>query len=397
MGYKYIKDEKVEGKTLVLRAGIDSNVEENELFEGTRLEKQAQSIKQLSEKGAKLVVLGHQGRRGQENFISLKQHAKAIEERIEKEVKLLPWDSDYVSEIKAMENGSIILMENVRFNENEEQSFAPEEASKIEWVQKIASVSDMFVQNAFSVCHRPQPSVVGFAKLLPSFVGPLLEAELKAIEKVDSGLKPAVYVLGGSKLSDSLSLMQNLFEKGKADKTCVGGLLGELFIKASGKQLGNKDKFFEEKNLNQFIEQAKSILSQHPDKIVMPVDVAIMNDYDEREEVMVEELPKENMVYDIGMETVAEFKGSFKKAKLIVMNGPMGVFEKMDFETGTKKVLNAVSKNRAFSLVGGGDTELALHQADFSETDFSHVSLGGKVLLEALLGKELPGLTALQK
>jgi phosphoglycerate kinase len=395
--YKYLKDENISGKTIVVRLGLNSNVEDGELFVGARIEAHAKTLKELAGKQAKVVALAHQGRRGQDDFVSLKQHAEEISERIEKEVRLLSWDSDYVSEIKAMQPGEIILMENVRFHEKEEQNFSPEEASKIEWLQKIASVSDLFVQDAFSVCHRSQPSVIGLPVLLPSFVGPALEKELAALKKVDSGEKPSVFVLGGAKVSDSISLIQSLLEKGKADTICVGGLLGELFLKAKGIKLGAKDKFFEEKGLNQFLEQANQILSQHAEEIALPVDVAIMNDYDEREEVLVSELPKDNQINDIGMETVAEFKNILKKAKLIVMNGPMGVFEEMDFELGTKKVFDAISKSRAFSLVGGGDTEAALRETDFSPEDFSHLSLAGKTPLLYLLGKELPGLTVLQK
>jgi len=395
--YKFLQDEKVEGKTIVIRVGLDSNVEDGELFEGTRIESHAKTLKMLSDKGAKVVTLAHQGRKGKDDCISLKQHAEAITEHIEKEVKLLAWDSEYATAIKEMQAGEIVLMENVRFHENEEQEFSAEEAGKIEWVQKIASLSQLFVQNAFSVCHRSQPSVVGFTSLLPSFVGPVLESELDALKHFDKGEKPAVFVLGGAKVKDSLSLIQTLFEKGKADSICLGGLLGELFLKAKGINLGEKEKTFEEKGLNELTEPAKQLLSQHGEKIVLPVDVAIMNDYDEREELMVSELPKENMVYDIGLETVALFKESFKKAKLVVLNGPMGVFEKMDFETGTKKVFDAISKSKAFSLIGGGDTETALQQLEFSPEQFGHVSLAGKALLLYLSGKELPGLLALQK
>ncbi len=394
--YKYLKDEDISSKTVVVRLDLNSNVEDGELFVGARIESYVETLKELTGKGAKIVGLAHQGRRGQDDFVSLKQHAEEISERIEKEVKLIGWDADFVSEIKAMQQGEVILMENVRFHENEEQSFSPEEASKIDWVQKIASVSDLFVQDAFSVCHRAQPSVIGLSVLLPSFVGPVLEKELSALEKVDSREKPSVFVLGGAKISDSISLIQSLFENDKADTICVGGLLGELFLKAKGVQLGAKDKFFEEKGLNQFVEQAKQILSQHGEKIIVPVDIAIMNDYDEREEILVSELPKDNQINDIGMETVSEFKDVLKKAKLIVMNGPMGVFEKMEFEIGTKKVFDAISKSRGFSMVGGGDTEAALRETDFSPEDFSHVSLAGKTPLLYLLGKELPGLTVLQ-
>ena len=394
--YKFLKNEKISGKTIVIRVDLNSNVEDGELFENARLRKYSKSLKEMAEKNAKLVVLAHQGRKGAEDCVSLKPHAEELSEIIGKEIKVLPWDSDYETAIKEMQEGDIVLMENVRFHDNEEQNFSAEDASKIEWVQKIASVCQLFVQDALSVCHRSQPSVIGFILLLPSFVGPVLESELVALKHFDSGEKPCVFVLGGSKIKDSLYLINELFGKQKADKICAGGLLGELFLKAKGVVLGEKDKFFEEKGFNELIEPAKQVLENYGEQIILPVDVAIMNDSDEREEISVSELPKDNSIFDIGTETVAEFKESLKGAKLIIANGPMGVFERMDFEIGTKRVFNAISKARGFSLIGGGDTETALEQVDFSEKDFSHISLAGKALLQYISGKEMPGLIVLQ-
>lgn len=396
--YKFLKKEVVGDKTLVVRVDLNSNVEDGEIFENARFRRHSETLKGLAAKGAKVVALAHQGRKGQEDCISLQPHAEMLSGLLEKEARLLKWDSDYVSAISQMQSGDVVLMENVRFHDNEEQDFSPEDAAKVEWVQKIASVSQMFVQDALSVCHRAQPSVIGFTAILPSFVGPELESELNALAHFDSGeKKPCVFVLGGAKVKDSISLIKELFGKQKADRICVGGLLGELFLKAKGIALGKKDSFFEEKGLNDLVEPAKELLSFYGEKILLPLDVAIMDDSDEREEVSVSELPKDNTICDIGSETVAEFKGALKDAKLIVANGPMGVFERMDFETGTKRVFNAISKSRAFSLIGGGDTETALEQMDFSEKDFSHVSLAGKALLQCLIGKQLPGLLALLK
>lgn len=395
--YKFLKKEVVGGKTIVVRVDLNSNVEEGELFESARFRRHAEALKGLALKGAKVVVLAHQGRKGGEGCISLQQHAELLSALVEKEVKLLKWDSDYAAVIAAMQQGDIVLMENVRFHDNEEQDFSAEDAGKIEWVRKIASVSQLFVQDALSVCHRAQPSVIGFTALLPSFVGPVLETELNALKHFDSGEKPCVFVLGGAKLKESISMIKELFGKQKADRVCAGGLLGELFLKAKGVALGEKDAFFAEKGFNELVEPAKEVLSFYGDKILLPVDVAIMDDSDEREEVSVSELPKDNTICDIGPETVAEFKDAIKDAKLIVANGPMGIFEKIDFEVGTKRVFSAISRSRAFSIIGGGDTETALEQMDFSEKDFSHVSLAGKALLQYLSGKEMPGLLALKK
>ena len=395
--YKFISKENVSGKTVVVRADLNSNVENGELFAGSRITEHAKTFKQLSEKGAKVVVLAHQGRKGDDDFATLEQHAAALTEEIGKEVKLVKWESDYVSAIKAMQGGDIILMDNVRQFDDEEKDFAPEEAAKLERIAKIASVADMFVQDALSVCHRSQPSVVGFTAVLPAYVGPILEKEVNALKHYDKGEKPCLFILGGAKVEDSIKLMKTILENGKADMVCVGGLFGELFLKATGKKLGEKDKFFEEKGLMPLIESAKQLLDSFGEKITLPVDVAVIDDDDERKEITVDELPTDFTICDVGVETIALFKQKMKKAKFIVFNGPLGMFEKYGFELGTKKVFDAMSRGKAFSLLGGGDTETAIQQLEFAMSDFSHVSLAGKALLTYLSGKELPGLKVLLK
>ncbi|MBN2067605.1 MAG: phosphoglycerate kinase [Candidatus Diapherotrites archaeon] len=389
-------NESLSGKTVVARLDLNSNVENSELFPGARIREHAKTLKQLSEKGAKVVALAHQGRKGEEGCISLQQHAEEISEQVEKEVKLLKWDSDYIAAIKEMQNGDIVLMENVRFHDNEEQEFTPEEASKIEWVQKIASAADIFVQDSLSVCHRAQPSVIGFSGL-PSFAGPVLERELKALEHYDSAGKPAVFIFGGAKVKDSIKALQAVLENGKADFACAAGLVGELFLKAKGIRLGEKEKVFEEKGLNELLGSAKQILEAHPEKLVLPQDVAVLDEDDERLEIAVEELPSDFLVCDVGMETVSLFRKHVLKAKLVVFNGPLGMFEKYGFEVATRKLLSEISKAKAYSLIGGGDTVDAVEELDFSFKDFSHVSLGGKALMQYISGKELPGLLALSK
>ena len=395
-GYKFLGKEDVSGKTVLIRVDLNSNAEGGELFPSERIKQHALTLNQLSEKGAKTIVLAHQGRKGEEDCISLQQHADAIKEEIGKELQLLAWDSDYVAAIKQMQPGAIILMENVRFHDNEEKDFTPEEAAKIDWVQKIASCAELFVQDALSVCHRAQPSVVGFSSL-PCFVGPVLERELGALAKYEKGERPVLFIFGGAKIKDSLELMGVILTSGKADNVCVGGLLGQLFLKAAGKNLGETEKTFEEKGLNPLIEKAQQLLSSFKDKIILPIDLAVVDEDDERLEITVEELPTDFPIGDIGLETVALFKKQVHKAKLIVFNGPVGMFEKYGLEVATKKVLEAVSKSKAFSIIGGGDTVDALRELEFMPTQFSHVSLGGKALLQYLSGQSLPGLQALQK
>jgi phosphoglycerate kinase len=217
------------------------------------------------------------------------------------------------------------------------------------------------------------------------------------LAKYEKGERPVLFIFGGAKIKDSLELMGIILASGKADNVCIGGLLGQLFLKATGKNLGETEKTFEEKGFNPLVEKAQQLLSSFKEKIILPIDLAVVDEDDERLEITVEELPTDFLIGDIGMETVALFKKQVHKAKLIVFNGPVGMFEKYGLELATKKVLESVSKSKAFSIIGGGDTVDALRELEFMPTQFSHVSLGGKALLQYLSGQPLPGLQALQK
>lgn len=394
MTINFLSQQNVKGKTIVLRCDLNSNIQNGKPVVSARFSQHAETIKQLSSSGAKLVVLAHQGRKGDADFISLKQHCAALEKLAGKKIKFLDWNSNYISEIGLLKDSEIVLMENTRFLDAEFEEKGAAEHAQTDFVKKLASVSDFFVLDALSVAHRSHASVVGFSAL-PCFAGRVLEKDLLALKKFSETAGKRLLVLGGAKPKDSIEMLQALLGSKKIDEALVGGLLSELFWKSQGIKFGAKEKFFEEKKLLELLPGCSAALNAFPEKIVLPIDFAL-DCGGKRKEIEVEKLPSECSTMDIGEKTIEGYCKKISLAKLVVFNGPMGVFEKKDFSLGTKKVLEAISRSGAFSILGGGDTETAIEALGFSAKQFGHVSLAGKALLEYLAGRELPGLKALE-
>ncbi len=395
--YPYITAQNVEGKTILLRLDLNANFQNRKLQVSERFVQHGKTISDLANKNARVVILAHQGRKGDPDFFPLNDHAKALEKIIKKEVRLIEWTGDYVADVKSLSNGDIALMQNVRDFDDEPKERSPQEHSKTPFVQKLASVSDYFVLDALSVAHRSHASVVGFTPLLPSFAGPVLEKEVKALEKISIIDGGRLLILGGAKPADTLSMLSFFLEKNKADRVLLGGVIAELFLKTNNFSFGKKDFFLQEKGYLKLLPQAKELLAKYKNKILLPLDFAIADDKKKRRELSLSDFPSSNPTLDIGKKTIELYAKEIKKARLIVANGTMGVFEQKGFETGTKKIFSAITRNKAFSLIGGGDTVTAVKQLKFSFDRFGHVSLAGKALLEYLTGQQLPGLICLQK
>ncbi|MCR4368671.1 MAG: phosphoglycerate kinase [archaeon] len=397
MKYKSAFDFDLKGKTVFLRADLNSSVVEGRVVISSRLREHSKTIYALSEEGAKVVVLSHQGRPGEEEFIGLKRHADHIRKFIDKPLKFVKWEDDYVSEIKAMKDGEVIVLDNARFQKEEQEKKTPEEHAEDGFIKKLGVLGDLFVQDALSVCHRGHATVVGFKKYMPCAVGPVLEKEIDALEKLEEqGNGSKLLVLGGAKLSDSVKLLSGMLENGMTNKVCVGGLFGELFLKAKGVDFGAKEEFFAKNEFADLVPEAKKLLEKYGDKIILPSDLGLEKN-GKRAEEQVKNLPSKNTPMDIGIQTTEEFKRIVRESSLVVFNGPMGVYEKPQFAIGTKKVLEAIAFHRCFSIIGGGDTERALTSFGLLPQDFSHVSLAGKALLQYLSGIPLPGLEVLEK
>jgi len=397
-----LDDVDVKGKTVLLRVDFNSPVdpETKKILDDTRIKAHAETtIKELSEKGAKVVILAHQGRPGEPDFISLEQHTKRLSEILGKPVRYV--DDLYGEEakraIRELKPGEIIVLKNTRTYPYERKSKPPEEHAKSDFIKELASLADLFVNDAFSAAHRSHASVVGFAAVLPSVAGRIMERELKALARVlESPEKPCIFILGGAKADDSLKISQYVLDNNIADYVLTGGITGHLFLAATGVDLGGPNMaLLEKQKVLDLIPGIKELMAKYPGKIKVPADVAIEID-GERKEISTKNLPTEYPIYDIGTETIKEYSRIIGEAKSIVVSGPPGVYEREEFRKGTKEILEAVANSKAFSLVGGGHTVAAVQELGLADK-MSYISTAGGALIEFLMGSKLPGVVALEK
>lgn len=395
-------DFQFKGKTALVRVDFNSPIDPNtkKVLDDTRIRAHGETtIKELVEKGAKVVILAHQGRPGDPDFTPLKQHAELLGKVLGKPVKYVDdiYGEKAQKAIKALKNGEILVLENVRNFPDEQKKGTPEEHAKTEFVRNLAPLADVFVSDAFAAAHRAHVSIVGFTAVLPSVAGRIMERELKALGRVlHSPEKPCVYVLGGAKADDSLKISQYVLENKIADHVLTGGVVGHLFLAAKGVNLGKANMdFLEKKELMPFVPGIKELIAAYPGKVEVPVDLAV-DEGGKRKEIAVANLPTDSPIYDIGANTIKKYSDIIAKAKSIVISGPMGVYENKEFLKGTKSVFEAVTSSKAFSLAGGGHTIAALEELGLAKK-IGYVSTAGGALIEFLMGGQLPGVVALEK
>jgi len=382
-----ILDYDIKGKKILVRVDFNCAVENGKIVPGERIVAHSNTIKKIAEKGARVIVIAHQGRQGDEDFLNLDQHAKLLEGYIGIPVKYI---DDILGEkaknsIESMKDGEIILLENVR-------ALASESTQNGSIIDVLSPLVDYYVLDALSVAHRAHSSVVGFSGRIPSFYGDVLADEIKALDSLKD-VNDVTFVLGGSKVKDSFSIMNKWLSDGRAKKFLTGGALSILFIKAKGYSIGDSEEYFKEADLSEYLDDAKKILDEYGDKIEIPVDVGLKID-DERTEADVDNI-ETGQIFDIGDKTIETYRKIILESAAVVMNGPMGVYEIDKFSKGTKSVLDAISESKGYSLLGGGHTITAIHKFGVDRSGFSYVSLAGKALIEYLCGKELPGIKAL--
>lgn len=403
MAYRFISDVDVKGKTILFHSMMDLPVIDGKIdTSAARFKADALDLKELSKRGAKLVVFTWQSRPGKNDFLHLDQHAAAIGKVLGKKVKQFKWNEDFATAIKQMKPGDIVFLDNVRMHPD--QNFdgppkSPEDYAKTKFVMSIAPLCDYFCNNALSQSHRPECSVIGFTTVLPSFVGPSLKIEIDGLDRVQSAGEPRVLLFGGMKNKDSIKLIPAYLKNDKVDLVLVGGFLGQLFLKAKGINLGKTDEWISERSYLEFtdlIDDTKKVIAEFGEKILLPVDVAV-DANGKRKSIPIEKLPSEFMIMDIGEKTIELFAEKLGQAKTVIWNGPMGVYEEEQFMKGTLSVVRAMVESGAYTVIGGGDTETAAERAGFSREKFSHVSLAGKASLQYLSGKPLVGLAALEQ
>jgi phosphoglycerate kinase len=283
--YKTLDDFQVKDKVVLVRVDFNSEIDPNtkKVTSDVRIRAHAEStIKELAEKGAKTVILAHQGRKGDPDYTPLKEHAKILGTILKCPVKFVDdvFGDKAKAAIKALKGGEVLVLENVRSWDGETKSKTPEEAAKTELVQNLAPLADLFVNDAFAAAHRGHVSMVGFTAVLPSAAGRIMERELKSLAKaLEKPEHPCVYVMGGAKADDSLEISKYVLGNGIADYVLVGGVTSQLFLAAKGVDLGKKTMgFLAKKELTQFMPGIKELLAKYPDKIILPEDVALENE-----------------------------------------------------------------------------------------------------------------------
>ncbi len=372
----------------------------------TRIKSSLTTIKELSQKGAKTVILTHQGGDLEyQNYGSTKPHAQILSKLLDVEVKYIDdVCGPYAQEnIKTLKTGQILMLENIRYLAEELTLFektlnlSPQEQAKTLLVKKLAPLADYYVCDAFAASHRSQPSLVGMQEMLPSAMGRLFEKEISALNRIlKNPQKPCVYVLGGAKIEDAFLIMLSALEKDSADMIITTGLVANIMCLAKGISLGMpSEELIKKRKLTLYIQKSKEILKKHKDKIILPDDFAFSY-CGSRREVPVSQLPSEHLLSDIGSLSIDKFSEIIKKSKTVFFNGPAGVFEKPDTEHGTKSLLNTIAKSDVFSVIGGGDSIAAINKYKLFDK-FSYISTGGGALIQYISGEDLPVVTALKK
>lgn len=384
----------IAGKRVLVRVDLNVPVSDGKVSDTTRIERVAPTIKELSDKGAKVILLAHFGRPKGEPVAdqSLSLIAPSVEEVLDHKVAFA---SDCIGApaadaIAGMENGDILLLENTRFHKGEEKNEAG-------FVAELAKNGDIFVNDAFSAAHRAHASTEGLAHHMPAYAGRTMQAELEALEKgLGKPVRPVVAIVGGAKVSTKIDLLSNLVKK--VDALVIGGGMANTFLAAKGINVG---KSLCEHDLAETAKQIMANAEAAGCAIVLPVDGVVAREFKAgaaNETVAIDAIPADAMVLDVGQKSIEAINEWISKAETLVWNGPLGAFEIAPFDTATVAAAkHAAERTRAGKLVsvaGGGDTVSALNHAGVAD-DFSYVSTAGGAFLEWMEGKELPGVAVL--
>lgn len=391
MNKKSIKDVEVKGKRVFCRVDFNVPMKDGQITDETRIKAALPTIQFLVEQGARVLLASHLGRpKGQVvEEMRLTPVAKRLSELLGKEVKKVDeaYGEAVQKEAAALKDGEVMLLENVRF-------YPGEEKNDPELAKEFAALADLYVNDAFGAAHRAHASTEGIAHHLPAVSGLLMEKELDVLGKALSNPdRPFTAIIGGAKVKDKIGVIDNLLEK--VDNLIIGGGLAYTFIKAQGHEIGNS--LLEEDK----IELAKEFMKKAEEKGVnfyMPVDAVIADEFSEdanTETVSIDEIPADWQALDIGPKTAELYSDVIANSKLVIWNGPMGVFEMTKFAGGTRAVAEALAEaNDTYSIIGGGDSAAAVEKFHLADR-MSHISTGGGASLEFMEGKALPGVVAL--
>jgi phosphoglycerate kinase len=387
MNKKTVKDIDLKGKRVFMRVDFNVPMAEGKVTDDKRIKAALPTIKYVLEQGAALILASHLGRPkgGPDPEFSLKAAAEVLAGHLGKPVQMAPdcVGPEVEKMAKALKPGDVLMLENTRFH-------AGEEKNDLELAKQMASLADVYVNDAFGSAHRAHSSTEGIARFLPAVSGFLMEQELEYLGRAIANPEhPYIAILGGAKISDKILVVETLLSK--CDKLIIGGGMANTFLAAKG--LNMQDSLVETASL----ETAKGILAKVGDKLVLPVDAMIADKFDAEAQsqiVDVDDIPAGWRMLDVGPKTIELYKQTLAGAKLIVWNGPVGVFEFPKFAGGTFALAKLLAESGATTVIGGGDSASAVKKAGVAK-QMTHVSTGGGASLEFLEGKELPGVAAL--
>ena len=386
------------GKTVLLRLDLNSPIDPSSLsiLDDKRFREHVPTIQALKE--SRLVIVTHQSRPGKKDFTTLEVHAEKLEQLIKRPVRYIDdIFGHYAREsVRSQKLGDVLMLENVRFNAEENLTMKPEEAAKCHLVRGLATIGDLFVNDAFGTSHRSQPTMVGLPFIMRSVAGLLMEKEVLTLSRVFSNApRPVSVVLGGTKVDDSIAVAQHMLKYHIADQVIVIGVVAHIFLLAMGYDIGRPSaQLIQHLKYEKEIGKARELLKEFGEKIVVPEWIAVRED-GVRNEYPVSAIPSDSPVLDLGMDSVLYLSDRIRESGTVVFNGPAGVFEDRDFATGTFELLKAASKT-PFSIIGGGHTAAVVEQLGI-EKDFTHISTGGGACIEFLTGKKLPAVEALER
>ncbi|WP_276254695.1 phosphoglycerate kinase [Halomontanus rarus] len=393
-------DDLESGRKLLVRLDLNAPVEDGVVQDNRRFQRHADTLRELLEDGHAVAVLAHQGRPGRDTFVSLEQHADILAGHLDRAVSFVP-DTDgeeALAAIRDLEGGEVLLLENVRMCDDELPEKDPEEHAESDLVRTLAPEFDAYVNDAYSAAHRAHASLVGFPLVMDAYAGRVMETEYTANSAIQDKEfdGPVTMVLGGTKAEDLIPVIERV---DGVDRFCLGGIVGELFLRAAGHDVGydvEGTDFFDDQ-WESHRETIEDILAAYEDRLTLAVDLAYEGDGGERAEIGVDDAAKETSFLDVGSDTTETYADLVSESDAVFVKGALGVFEDERFSDGTVGVLEAIAETDCFSVVGGGDTSRAIPMYGLSEDDFSHVSIAGGAYVAALTGQSLVAIDVLER
>ena len=402
-GVLTLEDVDLKGRTVLYRVDVNSPLEPStgRLLDDGRLRGVVPTMDALQ--SSKVVILAHQSRPGKSDFTNMSKHCERLSEILERPIKFVPdvCGDEAIQVIENMSEGDIVFLDNVRGNHEEYgvKYSSNQDTEDTGIVSRLSSVADIFVTDAFAAAHRRSPTLTGFTNSLPCIAGTLMEKEISSLRMaLNDPPNPYLAILGGAKCDDSVRVALNLISKGQVDRIAFVGVTGNLMLWIDGNDIGERNMEFIRNTLGDDFEVAwemsERILSEHPEKAFLPVDVAVESN-GSRSQLSIDELPTEDPIYDVGIETLRSLKPLVENAGCILWNGPASYFELPEFAFGTIEILNMCTETEAMTIIGGGHTSALVNSRGVSSL-VSHNSTGGGSTMSFLSGEPMPVIASLK-